>query len=65
MRVFKHPKTGMLHIWTISIYGETFIERYIYYTQKEAIKKFREKYPAWQRKLKGVEKTNYCPFLFD
>lgn len=65
MNLFYHPRNGMLFIWANGTYGEYFIERYMYYTQKEAMKLFREKYPAWTRKTKGVNKVNWCPFLLD
>lgn len=66
MRVFRHPRTGALHIWTILKWSDkTVIEQYYYYTLKEAISKFRQKYPASVRKLQGCEKSNYCPFMFN
>lgn len=55
----------MLFIWANGTFGEYFIERYMYYTQKEAMKLFRKKYPAWTRKTKGVNKVDWCPFLFE
>ena len=61
MRIYRNPINNALHIWTISITGEYITKTYYYHTQKEAIKKFREEYPCYIRKLKGCKKADYCP----
>jgi len=44
----------------ITIWYERTYHQYWYYTQKEAIRLFKEKYG-----IKGkVEKTNFCPYTF-
>jgi hypothetical protein len=65
MNIYYHPRNGMLFIWANSIFGEFIVERYLYYTQKQAMKLFREKHPTRIRKTKGINRVNWCPFLLD
>ena len=60
MKIYKNPTTGMYHIWAEDIHGNMILERYLYYTKREAIKLFRKAHPASTRKTKGITNVNWC-----
>jgi hypothetical protein len=54
MKVYKHPKTGLMTIW----YGEI-LEQYMFCSLKDAIKQFKQ---AHNLKCKA-EIVNYSPLF--
>jgi hypothetical protein len=63
MNIFKHPKNGAYFIWAEDHYGGYIVERFEFYTKKEAIALFRKHNPASTRKTKGVRFVKFCPFV--
>lgn len=65
MNIYKSTKSGSITIWAELKTGIIAKQQYWDYNISEAIRLFRSKYPARERETKGINKLNYCPFIFD
>ena len=55
MKLFKHPRTGLITIWC-----EDMLEQYMYYSKREAMQKFKKKHG-----LRGkITEVNWSPLSF-
>ena len=55
MKLFKHPKTGLITIWCDDVY-----EQYMFYSKREAMKKFKKTYS-----LRGkITEVDWCLWAF-
>lgn len=62
MRIYRHPVTGLVTIYSKNHNGDYIFHQYMFHPIKDCISHFRKKYPANTRSLKGCKRTDYHPF---